>query len=168
MAATRPVAAIDSSAMIDAMQTDPAQLAAALVDAPALAADPRPGTRTLAETALGALGIQLLACDADAAVARVPVVAARDGGFATLLVAAETAASTAANLRAGTGRRAFGAELDAARIHSGEPGDAALVVATLLLEDASRHVWRVTAWSTSGHQLLEGRCTLGVVAAPAG
>lgn len=144
------------------MRPDPLTLAMQHVDLPALPADPRPGTRALAQTALGALGIELVLAEPAAAVAR--VVLDRHGGRAVLLVAAETVASTAANLHVGGSRRAFGAELDAAWL--GDPIGTVLVVATPLLTSGDLHVWRLLAADEAGTQLLEGRCTLGVVDAP--
>ncbi|MCW2924268.1 MAG: hypothetical protein JWM98_1672, partial [Thermoleophilia bacterium] len=45
---------------------------AAWRSAPALDADPRPGTRALADSSLGELGIELLLCDAAEVIARMP------------------------------------------------------------------------------------------------
>ncbi len=134
-------------------------------DATPLPADPRPGTRPLDETALGVLGIELLSCAGDQVVARMPV----DGSIACrglLLVMAETVASTAAGLAAGDGRRAFGAELDAAFVT--QPADGmAIAVATPLVLLEERHVWRIEVRDAVGDVVLESRCTLSVVDAPA-
>lgn len=164
MAATRPVAAIDSSRgdSIAVVTTDPLTLARRHADDLALDADPRPGTSPLSQTALGALGIELLAASAEAAVARVTV--SSPGGRGVLLVAAETVASTAANMLVGPGRRAFGAELDAA--WTGTPVGRVVTVAVPLASEGDLHVWRIVAVDDSGRQVLEGRCSLGVVAAP--
>ncbi|MCB0877622.1 MAG: hypothetical protein KDC46_01390 [Thermoleophilia bacterium] len=144
----------------------PELVARDLRDAPAIPADPRPGTRPLDQTALGALGIELLHCGPDHVAVRVALPAHAGGGFGPLLVAAETAASTAANLRCGPEQRAFGAELDAASLTPDAASTRAVVVATELAIHEDRHVWRITAWGDDDQQLLEARCTLGVVAAP--
>lgn len=127
-----------------------------------LSADPRPRTRPLADTALGALGIELLVAEPDLAVARAAV--ARVGGRGVLLVMAESVASTAANLHVGPDRRAFGSEINAA--WTGAPAGEVIVAAVPLHVDGSLHVWRLAAIDTTGRQLLEGRCTLAVVDAP--
>jgi acyl-coenzyme A thioesterase PaaI-like protein len=146
---------------------DPARIAHQSWDLTPLPSDPRPGTRPLEQTALGALGIELLRCDPEAVVLRVELPIVGAGAAGILLVAAESAASTAANLRCAPGDRAFGAELDAALLEQ-EPRahGAALVVATELAIGDTLQTWRVTAYSRAGDALLEGRCTLGVVAAP--
>jgi hypothetical protein len=146
------------------MAIAPAQLARDLRDAPALASDPRPGTRSLERTALASLGIELVACERTHVVVRL---APPLDAFGPLLVAAETAASTAANLRCGSSLRAFGAELDAAGLAAPAPG-AVVVTATGLAIGDHHHVWRVAAFDAHDAQVLEGRCTLGVVRAPAG
>lgn len=130
-----------------------------------LTADPRPGTRPLADTALGVLDIELLACSAHRVEARMPV----DGSVACrglLLVVAETVASTAAGLAAGAPRRAFGAELDASFIAQPAPGITRAVATPLVLHD-DRHVWRIEVHDATGAQVLESRCTLSVVDDPA-
>lgn len=130
-----------------------------------LTSDPRPGTRPLDATALGALGIELLECSTERVVARMPV----DGSIACrglLLVVAETVASTAAGLAAGEGRRAFGAELDASFVAQPAPG-MTIAVATPYVRGADRHVWRIRVHDTVGQLVLESRCTLSVVNAPA-
>ncbi len=133
-------------------------------DATPLTADPRPGTRDLAQTTLGVLDIELLECSGDRVVARMPV----DGTVACrglLLVLSETAASTAAGLAAGAGRRAFGAELDASFV--AQPASGVVVAtATPLVLDDDRHVWRIQVVDAAGDQVLESRCTLSVVVAP--
>jgi uncharacterized protein (TIGR00369 family) len=144
---------------------DPSELAAFAV-APALPGDPRPGTRDLADSSLGVLDIELLHCSADEVVARMPIVAG-PGAAGTLLVLAETVASTAAGLAAGEGRRAFGAELNANWLRR-PSGGIAIASATPLALTRERHVWRIVVVDDSGEQLLESRCTLGVVDAPAG
>lgn len=146
--------------------THPAVDLAAWRSAPALDADPRPGTRALADSALGALGIELLRCDAAEVVARMPAPTSR-AGTSLLLVLAETVASTAAGLAAGPARRAFGAELDASLLATPEPGPVIAVAAPLLL-DPTRHTWRITAVDGAGTTVLEARCTLGIVDAPTG
>jgi uncharacterized protein (TIGR00369 family) len=142
------------------MTPDPDDLAA-WVEAPALAADPRPGTRSLDATSLGVLGIQLLHCTRDAVIARMPLGSA---GVArgTLLVLAETVASTAAGIAAGDGRRAFGAELNASW-PAPATGAIAVARATPLRLDQALHTWAITIVDEAGSLLLEGRCTLGVV-----
>ncbi len=133
-------------------------------DAVPLTADPRPGTRPLVDTALGVLGIELLACTAERVEARMPV----DGSVACrglLLVAAETVASTAAGLAAGSGRRAFGAELDASFVVQPAAGVTRALATPLVLHD-DRHVWRIEVHDSTGARVLESRCTLSVVAAP--
>lgn len=130
-----------------------------------LTADPRPGTRPLAETALGALGIELLSCAVDRVAARMPV----DGSVACrglLLVVAETVASTAAGIAAGPGRRAFGAELDASFVAQPAAGMAHAVATPFALHE-DRHVWRIEVHDAAGTPVLESRCTLSVVDAPA-
>jgi uncharacterized protein (TIGR00369 family) len=129
-----------------------------------LTADPRPGTRELSRTALGALSIELLECSGERVVARMPV----DGTIACrglLLVVAETVASTAAGLAAGAGRRAFGAELDASFVAQPCAG-LAVATATPLVLHEDRHVWRIEVVDAGGTQVLESRCTLSVVDAP--
>lgn len=166
MATTRPVVAIDvfqpRYALV--MTTDPIQLSRDLFDAPALAADPRPGTRALADSALGALGIELLHCQDDAVVARMPIRAPRLA-HGLLLVLAETVASTGAGLVVGRDRRAFGAELNASWIQVVD-GDAVVSTAIPLVLGDAQHVWRIVAVDSTGAQVLESRCTLGVVDAP--
>lgn len=136
----------------------------AFVDAAAFEGDPRPGTRSLADTALGALGIDLIECSPRHVVARMRLVPG-PGARGTLLVLAETVASTAAGLAAGHGRRAFGAELDAAFL--AEPRGAAVVAeATPFRLGRDRHVWRIVVVDAAGTHVLESRCTLGVVDAP--
>lgn len=144
---------------------DPLQLAHHLADAPALAGDPRPGTRDLADTALGVLGIELLRCDEQAVAARMPLTSPH-AGRGLLLVLAESVASTAAGIRARRGRRAFGAELNASWTMAPAAGDV-IAVATELAIGRERHVWRIVAVDASGSHVLESRCTLGVVDAPA-
>jgi uncharacterized protein (TIGR00369 family) len=148
----------------DAAVTDPATAElATFVEAAALDADPRPGTRPLAESALGALGIELIECSPRHVVARMPVRAASARG--ALLVLAETVASTAAGLAAGERRRAFGAELNASLLVAPEDGPV-VAEATPHVLGHDLHVWRIVAVDASGTQLLEGRCTLSVVDAP--
>ena len=133
--------------------------------APALARDPRPGTRPLADTALGALGIELVSCAATEVVARMHV----DGSSSSagvLLVLAETAASTAAGIAAGSRRRAFGAELNASFVARPVAGVVTATAHHRALA-AQRHVWAITVVDASGAVVLEARCTLGVVDAPA-
>lgn len=133
--------------------------------APALDQDPRAGTRPLGSTALGPLGIELLTCERTIVAVRVRVPdGARGSAFGVLLVAAETAASTAANLRCADGKRAFGAELNAASIRTPAAGATIVVVASELHVGDTRHGWRITAWDERDELVLEGRCTLGVVA----
>jgi acyl-coenzyme A thioesterase PaaI-like protein len=140
---------------------------AALADEPALRRDPRPGTRALADSALGVLGIELLVCEPARVVARMPLVDGDPGARSTLLVLAETVASTAAGIAAGTGRRAFGAELDASWLEQDVPATGVVVgEATPLRLDPELHTWRIVVVDRSGAQLLEARCTLGVVDAP--
>ena len=71
-----------------------------LLDQPALDADPRPGTRPLAQSSLAVLGIELLEVGADRVIVRMPA-PAHVRERATLLVLAESAASTAAGTAAG-------------------------------------------------------------------
>ena len=132
---------------------------------PPLPADPRPGTRLLADTALGALGIDLITCSADRVVARMPAPAHR-ATAGLLLVLAETAASTAAGLAAGPTRRAFGAELDAALLAPPAPSGFVTAVACPLRRDDERHTWRIEITDSTGTLVLDGRCTLGIVDAP--
>jgi uncharacterized protein (TIGR00369 family) len=137
---------------------------AAFIDAAALEEDPRPGTRPLAQSALGVLGIDLIECSPRHVVARMPVYAGPSARGA-MLVLAETAASTAAGLAAGTGRRAFGAELNASFLT--EPtGPAVVAEATPWQLTDDQHVWRIVAVDETGTQVLESRCTLSVVDAP--
>jgi acyl-coenzyme A thioesterase PaaI-like protein len=131
---------------------------------PALPADPRPGTRDLGRTALGALGIELVRCEPDLVVARMQVDGS-NGCRALLLVLAETVASTAAGLRAGADRRAFGAELNASWPTRPTPGVVVAVARPLQIRH-ERHVWRIVAIDACEALVLEGRCTLGVVDAP--
>lgn len=129
-----------------------------------LTADPRPGTRPLVETALGALGIELLSCSTERVVARLRV----DGSIACralLLVLAETVASTAAGLAAGSGPRAFGAELNASFVAQPAAGDVTAVATPYLVAD-DRHTWQVQARDYAGELVLESRCTLCVVVDP--
>ena len=131
------------------------------VSPPALDADPRPGTRPLADTALGVLGIELVACSPAEVVARMEV----DGAAAAtgvLLVLAETAASTAAGLAAGPARRAFGAELNASFVARPVSGTV-VATATPLTLLAERHVWQIRVVDAARQLVLESRCTLGVV-----
>ncbi|MCW2928759.1 MAG: thioesterase superfamily protein [Thermoleophilia bacterium] len=130
-----------------------------------LPGDPRPGTRDLAATALGALGVELLECAPQRVVARMPLRGPRDAG--ALLVLAETVASTAAGLAAGPGRRAFGAELDASFLERPVAG-LVLAIAEPLVVDQARHTWRIRVVDPRGTLVLEGRCTLGVVESPTG
>ncbi|MEO6867255.1 MAG: hotdog fold thioesterase [Gaiellales bacterium] len=135
-----------------------------LYTAAALPEDPRPGTRPLADTALGALGIELLECGADRVVARMPV----DGSTAMrsrMLVLAETAASTAAGIAAGPGLRAFGTELNASIVATPAAGPV-LASALPLMLGTDRHVWRIVACDATGARVLEARCTLSIVATP--
>lgn len=137
-----------------------------LHDAPALPADPRPGTRSLADTALGALGIELLECAADGVTARMPL----DGTHATrshMLVLAETVASTAAGMAAGPNRRAFGTELNASILRTPARG-IVIAAARALALDEDRHVWRITGCDSTGVRVLEARCTLSIVNSPSG
>lgn len=137
----------------------------AFVHAAPLEGDPRPGTRALDQTALGVLGIELVECSPRHVVARMPLPPA-PAARGTLLVLAETVASTAAGLAAGTGRRAFGAELNAAFLE--EPAGGAVVAEATPYElGDDRHVWRIVAVDANGTHVLEARCTLGVVDAPA-
>ncbi|MBC7462278.1 MAG: PaaI family thioesterase [Thermoleophilia bacterium] len=135
--------------------------------APALAADPRPGTRALADSALGVLGIELLLVRAARTVLRMPAPTHADRG--TLLVLAESAASTAAGHAVGPSRRAFGAELDASFLTG--PADELvgplLAEATPLVTEPHRHTWRIVVTDAAGVRVLESRCTLGIVNAPA-
>jgi uncharacterized protein (TIGR00369 family) len=130
---------------------------------PALTADPRSGTRELDLTALGALGIELVRCELGLVVARMRVDGS-SGSRALLLVLAETVASTAAGLQAGAGRRAFGAELNASWPAAPSAGIVTAVAGPLVI-DPERHVWRIAVIDASDAPVLEGRCTLGVVAA---
>jgi uncharacterized protein (TIGR00369 family) len=140
---------------------------ASLADEPALTRDPRPGTRSLPDTALGVLGIELVVCEPTRVVARMPLAADR-GGSGTLLVLAETVASTAAGLAAGVGRRAFGAELNASWLAIDRPaGGIVLAEATPIRLDPTLHTWRIVVVDGAGTKLLEARCSLGVVDAPA-
>ncbi|MCW2961532.1 MAG: thioesterase superfamily protein [Thermoleophilia bacterium] len=135
-----------------------------LLSATALAADPRPGTRPLDATSLDVLGIELLVVTPERVVARMPGdIAARPG---TMLVLAESAASTAAGTRVGPDRRAFGAELNAATL--GQPTTSGPVIADAraLRVDDSLHTWSITVIDDAGVRLLEARCTLGIVDAP--
>jgi uncharacterized protein (TIGR00369 family) len=137
---------------------------ATFVEAAALDGDPRPGTSELAGTSLGVLGIDLIECSPRHVIARMPVTGASARG--ALLVLAETVASTAAGMAAGEGRRAFGAELSASFLE--QPGDGVVVAeATPHVLGDDLHVWRIVAVDAAGTQLLEGRCTLSVVDAPA-
>ncbi|MCW2920287.1 MAG: thioesterase [Thermoleophilia bacterium] len=134
-------------------------------DATPLTADPRPGTRPLADTALAVLGIELLHCARDRVEARMPV----DGSIACrglLLVVAETVASTAAGLAAGDGRRAFGAELNASFVAQPAAGSC-IANATPYELGHERHVWRIQVHDSAHELVLESRCTLSVVDAPA-
>lgn len=142
---------------------DPMQLARDLADSDALAADPRPGTRELARTALGVLGIELMRCDEQVVVARMPI-AEPTTARGLLLVLAETVASTAAGIRAGDGRRAFGAELNASFVERPAVGPV-VAVATELAIGSERQVWRIVAIDATQTHVLEARCTLGVVEA---
>lgn len=129
--------------------------------AAALEEDPRPGTRALEDTALGALALELIECSPRHVVARIPI----DGGPASrglLLVLAESAASTAAGLAAGPGRRAFGAELDASFLRAPHAG-VVVAEATPWQLDEDRQVWRIAAVDEQGTHVLEARCTLSVV-----
>lgn len=128
---------------------------------PALPEDPRPGTRPLAQSALGALGIELVSCSPDAVVGRMPCT--HPGSTGALLVLAETLASTAAGLAAGPLRRAFGAELNAS-FPSRELADGTCVgVATPLRLTDDSHVWAIEIVDVVGTLALTGRCTLSVV-----
>jgi uncharacterized protein (TIGR00369 family) len=133
-------------------------------DAPALDHDPRPGTLPLGSTALGALGIELVACSPDGVTARMPVT----GGVESrglLLVLAETAASTAAGLAVGPGRRAFGAELNASWPATAREGLVHARAEPLQL-GPSLHVWSITCSDADGSTVLLARCSLGIVDAP--
>lgn len=129
-------------------------------------ADPRPGTRALADSALGVLGIELVLVADDRTVLRMPAPTHADRG--ALLVLAESAASTAAGHAVGPRRRAFGAELDASFLL--EPGHPlvgpVLAEATPLVTEGHRHTWRITVTDATGERALESRCTLGIVDAP--
>lgn len=129
-----------------------------------LDADPRPGTTALANTALGVLGIELLVAERDRVVARMPAPGHRTAN-GTLLVLAESVASTAAGLAVGPARRAFGAELDAALLGSAS-GTHVVATATPLVTGEALHTWRIEVVDGAGEAVLEGRCTLGIVDAP--
>lgn len=130
-----------------------------------LDADPRPGTRPLAGTALGAFSIQLVSADPACVVARMPTPAS--GSTASLYVLAETVASTAAGLEVGPGRRAFGAELDAATLEHEPWGAFVEARATPLALARERHVWQIDVRDGADTLVLRGRCTLSIVDAPA-
>lgn len=137
----------------------------AFVDAAALDGDPRPGTRPLDQTALGVLGIELIECSPRHVVARMPI-AEGTSSPGLLLVLAETAASTAAGMAAGAGRRAFGAELDASFL-AAPRGTAVIAEATPYVLGEELHTWRIVVVDGEGTHVLEARCTLGVVELPA-
>lgn len=136
-----------------------------LAQADPLPADPRHGAGPLATTSLGQLGIELLEVHVDRVIARMPAPGRFDRG--ALLVLAESAASTAAGTAAGPSRRAFGAELDAAFLDADWAGPVVLAQATPLVVDPARHTWRIEVVDALGTRLLEARCTLGIVDAPA-
>ena len=149
------------------MSAVPASQLHELHTAPALVADPRPGTRALERTALHALGIELVDCAPDRVIARMTSDGSRSFR-SQLLVLAETTASTAAGLAAGPTRRAFGTELNASVIATPAPGTI-IAVAVPWIVDEDRHVWRIAAHDSTGARVLESRCTLSIVeAAPAG
>lgn len=135
--------------------------------APALPADPRPGTRALADTALGGLGIELVLVALERTVLRMP--APQHAERSLLLVLAESAASTAAGSAVGPMRRAFGAELDASFLlpPAHRLSGPVLAEATPLVTDGHRHTWRIVVTDAAGTRALEARCTLGIVDAPA-
>ncbi|MCW2956465.1 MAG: thioesterase superfamily protein [Thermoleophilia bacterium] len=137
---------------------------ATLREAPALADDPRPGTRPLRDSALAALGIELLRADAGRVVLRMPGAVARRTG--AMLVLAESVASTASGVEVGPGRRAFGAELNAATL-ARPSGDGPVVAEGIAIRtDPSQQVWSVRAVDAADKLVLESRCTLSVVDAP--
>lgn len=136
-----------------------------------LGSDPRPGTRDLAQTILGALGIRIV--EATAERVRMDLVV-HDGvrdhrgmlDAGALVVLAESVASTGAGLAAGEGCRAFGVEVNASfLLHVaegtvtavGEPEPSALI---------DLQVWRVVVTHARGELVCSSRCTLSVVEAP--
>ncbi|MCW2949082.1 MAG: hypothetical protein JWN41_95 [Thermoleophilia bacterium] len=137
---------------------------AALSDSPALQNDPRPGTVSLANTALGALGIELLIARADRVVMR--MCGSAVNAPSALLVLAESAASTAAGIAAGCNRRAFGAELDGTWLNAADSRAVVLAEAEPLALTHTRHTWRICIASDDATPLFEGRCTLSVVDSP--
>lgn len=133
----------------------------------ALEADPRPGTRPLRDTALATFGIELVVADA----ARTNMVVVRmaptfAGAAGALHVLAESAASTAAGLAAGPGRRAFGAELNAATLAAPALSGPVLAVAEPVRLERDLHTWRIRVFDADDALVLDARCTLSVVAAP--
>lgn len=165
-----PVAAISSSVMINLMPTTTASIrstALALRDNESLNSDPRARTLPLRSTALGALQIELLECSPSLGAVRIHLPKqSHVGVFGLLLVAAESAASTAANLRCGDQHRAFGAELNASLLTREQfPISTAIVVATALNIDITQQVWRISAFNYHGAHLFEGRCTLSITQA---
>lgn len=134
-----------------------------LRSSPALPGDPRPGTRSLAASALGQLDIELVECTGTRVVARMPV--APVAGRGALLVLAETVASTAAGTAAGPAHRAFGAELNGSFAAAPTPG-MAIAIAEPLVVEATRHTWNIRIFDGSDDLVMQARCTLGVVDAP--
>lgn len=139
---------------------------------PPLPADPRPGTRPLEQTILGALGIQLIEATDQRVIACMPVSDdVRDGrgmvSAGALLVLSETAASTGAGLAAGPGRRAFGVEIDGALVADVASGSVTCTAIPVLVEPG-RQVWHMRIVDDEGAAVGDARCTLAIRDLPAG
>ncbi len=134
--------------------------------------DPRPGTRALADTAYASINMQLDEACADTVIVSFPITSsARDihgrCAFGAIAVAAESAASTAAGIAAGTANRAFGVELNLSYHHA--PSDGTVTArATAAAIDTDAHVWSidVTCDTYDAGPIATGRCLLSIVPAP--
>lgn len=126
--------------------------------------DPRPGTRELEQTVLGALGIMLQSATDQAVVASMPI-RSDDWtiGRGVLAVLAETCASLGAGLTDPAQLRAFGVSLELQhllRTFSGVVQARALRVS--YDEPAKLQVWNIEMRSSQGHMVAVSRCTLAL------
>lgn len=83
----------------------------------------------------------------------------------SMLVLAETAASTGAGLAAGIGHRAFGLEIDGAMVMEVREG-VVRCTGTPLVTTSSRQVWHMVLADESGATVGDARCTLAIVEQP--
>lgn len=135
----------------------------AAFDAPALPGDPRPGTRPLHLSALGALRIEIVEAGPECVAMRMPSPTREDASL--LLVLGESLASTGAGIAAGPGRRAFGVQLESTHL-VGATGDLVVGIAVPLLLAGDRQNWAIEVRDRQGVRCLVGRCSLSVVDDP--